>query len=29
LPLSSEHIKVVVDKGWVTLEGQVEWNLST
>jgi len=21
-----EHIKVVVDKGWVTLEGQVEWN---
>jgi osmotically-inducible protein OsmY len=26
LPLSSEHIKVVVDKGWVTLEGQVEWN---
>ena len=26
LPLSSEHIKVVVDKGWVTLEGKVEWN---
>ncbi len=26
LPLSSEHIRVVVDKGWVTLEGQVEWN---
>src|SRR5258705_9728041 len=26
LPLSSEHIKVVIDKGWVTLEGQVEWN---
>ena len=26
LPFSSEHIKVVVDKGWVTLEGQVEWN---
>jgi osmotically-inducible protein OsmY len=26
LPLSSEHIKVVVDKGWVTLEGQVAWN---
>ena len=24
LPLSSEHIKVVVDKGWVTLEGQAE-----
>src|SRR5213079_841280 len=22
----SEHIKVLVDKGWVTLEGQVEWN---
>jgi len=26
LPFSSEHIRVVVDKGWVTLEGQVEWN---
>jgi osmotically-inducible protein OsmY len=26
LPTSAEHIKVVVDKGWVTLEGQVEWN---
>src|ERR1700738_4042913 len=26
LPFSSEHIKVVIDKGWVTLEGQVEWN---
>src|ERR1700738_4724374 len=26
LPLSSEHIKVVVDKGWVTLEGQGEGN---
>src|SRR5207302_10226697 len=26
LPFSSEHIKVLVDKGWVTLEGQVEWN---
>jgi osmotically-inducible protein OsmY len=24
--MSSEHIRVVVDKGWVTLEGQVEWN---
>jgi osmotically-inducible protein OsmY len=26
LPTSAEHIKVVVDKGWVTLEGQVQWN---
>jgi osmotically-inducible protein OsmY len=26
LPLSSSHVRVVVDKGWVTLEGQVEWN---
>lgn len=26
LPFSSEHIRVVVDKGWVTLEGQVEWH---
>ena len=25
LPISSEHIKVVVKYGWVTLEGQVEW----
>src|SRR6202023_1877154 len=25
LPISSEHIKVVVKNGWVTLEGQVEW----
>ncbi len=25
LPISSEHIKVVVKSGWVTLEGQVEW----
>jgi osmotically-inducible protein OsmY len=25
LPLSSEHIKVVVKNGWVNLEGQVEW----
>ena len=24
-PISSEHIKVVVKNGWVTLEGQVEW----
>jgi osmotically-inducible protein OsmY len=26
LPGSGEHIRVVVDKGWVTLEGQVEWH---
>jgi len=26
LPFSWHQIKVVVDKGWVTLEGQVEWN---
>lgn len=25
LPVSSEHIKVIVKSGWVTLEGQVEW----
>jgi osmotically-inducible protein OsmY len=25
LPISSEHIKLVVRNGWVTLEGQVEW----
>jgi osmotically-inducible protein OsmY len=25
LPISSEHIKIVVKNGWVTLEGQVEW----
>jgi osmotically-inducible protein OsmY len=25
LPISSEHIKVVVKNGWVTVEGQVEW----
>jgi osmotically-inducible protein OsmY len=25
LPFSSEHIKVVVKSGWVTLEGRVEW----
>ncbi len=25
LPISSEHIKIVVKDGWVTLEGQVEW----
>jgi osmotically-inducible protein OsmY len=26
LPLLSSHVRVVVDKGWVTLEGEVEWN---
>jgi osmotically-inducible protein OsmY len=26
LPFSWYQVKVVVDKGWVTLEGQVEWN---
>jgi osmotically-inducible protein OsmY len=26
LPLWSSHVRVVVDKGWVTLEGEVEWN---
>jgi osmotically-inducible protein OsmY len=25
LPISFEHIKIVVKGGWVTLEGQVEW----
>src|SRR5882672_3273672 len=25
LPISSEHIKIVVKNGWVSLEGQVEW----
>jgi osmotically-inducible protein OsmY len=25
LPISAERIKVVVKSGWVTLEGQVEW----
>ncbi len=25
LPISSENIKVVVKGGWVTLEGEVEW----
>src|SRR5258708_20552328 len=25
LPISSEHIKIVIKNGWVTLEGQVEW----
>jgi osmotically-inducible protein OsmY len=26
LPFSGDNIRVVVDKGWITLEGQVEWN---
>jgi osmotically-inducible protein OsmY len=26
LPYAAEHIKVVVRNGWVTLEGEVEWN---
>jgi len=26
LPLSSDKIKAVVKGGWVTLEGEVEWN---
>ena len=26
LPFSWQQIKVIVDKGWVTIEGQVEWN---
>ena len=26
LPYSSERIKVVVSEGWLTLEGDVEWN---
>jgi osmotically-inducible protein OsmY len=25
LPISFEHIKVIVKSGWVTLEGEVEW----
>src|SRR3984885_7306589 len=25
LPFSSERIKVIVKSGWVTLEGEVEW----
>jgi osmotically-inducible protein OsmY len=28
LPYSSENIRVIVRDGWVTLEGEVEWNLS-
>ena len=26
LPYSADSIKVVVDKGWITLEGDVQWN---
>jgi len=26
LPMSGEHVRVIVDKGWVTLEGQLEGN---
>jgi len=26
LPFTAEHIRAVVKNGWVTLEGQVEWN---
>jgi osmotically-inducible protein OsmY len=26
LPYSSEHIKIIVKDGWVTLEGELEWN---
>ena len=25
LPISSENIKIIVKNGWVTLEGEVEW----
>ena len=25
LPISSEHVKVIVKNGWVTLEGHMEW----
>jgi osmotically-inducible protein OsmY len=28
LPYSSENIKVTVHNGWITLEGNVEWNYS-
>jgi osmotically-inducible protein OsmY len=28
LPYSSEYIKVIVKNGWLTLEGNVEWNYS-
>jgi osmotically-inducible protein OsmY len=26
LPYSADHIKVLVKDGWITLEGEVEWN---
>jgi osmotically-inducible protein OsmY len=26
LPYSSDHIRVIVKDGWITLEGEVEWN---
>ena len=26
LPFSSENVRAIVNEGWVTLEGQVEWN---
>lgn len=26
LPYSSQYVKVIVDNGWITLEGDVEWN---
>jgi osmotically-inducible protein OsmY len=26
LPISSQHIKVVVRDGWITLEGEVQWD---
>jgi osmotically-inducible protein OsmY len=26
LPLISEHLKVLVHNGWVTLEGEIEWD---
>ena len=28
LPYSHENLKAVVKKGWVTLEGNLEWNIS-
>ena len=26
MPLTADHIKAIVKEGWVTLEGQVDWN---
>jgi osmotically-inducible protein OsmY len=26
LPYSSEHVQVIVKDGWITLEGELEWN---